>query len=44
VGVEAAGEIAQIGAGVSEFKPGDPVVMYGALTCGTCPACREGAR
>jgi alcohol dehydrogenase len=42
VGVEAAGEIAQIGAGVSEFKPGDPVVMYGALTCGTCPACREG--
>ena len=22
--------------------PGDPVVMYGALTCGTCKACREG--
>jgi alcohol dehydrogenase len=42
VGVEAAGEIAQIGAGVSGFKAGDPVVMYGALTCGTCPACREG--
>jgi len=41
VGVEAAGEIAAAGAGVA-FKPGDPVVMYGALTCGTCPACREG--
>ncbi len=25
-----------------DFKPGDPVVMYGALTCGTCKACREG--
>ena len=42
VGVEAAGEIAAVGAGVTAFKLGDPVVMYGALTCGTCPACREG--
>jgi len=42
VGVEAAGEIAAVGAGVTAFKAGDPVVMYGALTCGTCPACREG--
>jgi alcohol dehydrogenase len=42
VGVEAAGEIVSAGASVSTFKPGDPVVMYGALTCGTCPACREG--
>jgi alcohol dehydrogenase len=42
VGAEAAGEIAAVGAGVTGFKPGDPVVMYGALTCGTCGACREG--
>jgi alcohol dehydrogenase len=42
VGVEAAGEIASLGAGVSTFKVGDPVVMYGALTCGKCPACKEG--
>src|SRR5260370_20997904 len=42
VGVEAAGEIAAVAAGVTAFKPGDPVVMYGALTCGTCKACREG--
>ena len=42
VGVEAAGEIAALGPGVGNFKVGDPVVMYGALTCGHCPACQEG--
>jgi alcohol dehydrogenase len=42
VGVEAAGEIAAVGSGTSGLRPGDPVVMYGALTCGTCKACREG--
>jgi alcohol dehydrogenase len=42
VGAEAAGEIAAVGSDVSVFKAGDPVVMYGALTCGTCKACREG--
>jgi alcohol dehydrogenase len=42
VGVEAAGEIVAIGAGVTSLKPGDHVVGYGGLTCGTCKACREG--
>jgi alcohol dehydrogenase len=42
VGAEAAGEIAEVGPEVASFKPGDRVVMYGALTCGTCKACREG--
>ncbi len=42
VGVEASGEVAALGAGVTAFKIGDPVVMYGALTCGTCKACRAG--
>ena len=42
VGVEASGEIVAVGEGVTGFKPGDPVVMYGALTCGVCKACREG--
>src|SRR6187200_2057086 len=42
VGAEAAGEIAAVGGGVTGFKPGDPVVMYGALTCGACKACQEG--
>jgi alcohol dehydrogenase len=41
VGAEAAGEVAAVGPGAA-LAPGDPVVMYGALTCGTCKACREG--
>ncbi len=42
VGAEASGEIATVGAGVTRFRPGQKVVMYGALTCGTCPACQAG--
>src|SRR5712672_2342958 len=42
VGAEAAGEITAVGADVSAFKPGDHVVMYGALTWGVCKACRDG--
>jgi alcohol dehydrogenase len=42
VGVEAAGEIAAVGPDTAGLRPGDPVVVYGALTCGTCKACREG--
>jgi NADPH:quinone reductase-like Zn-dependent oxidoreductase len=41
-GVEAAGEVVAVGAGVTRFQAGDPVVMYGADTCGECRACREG--
>src|ERR1700757_4050712 len=42
VGAEAGGEIAAVGPDVKDFKPGDRVVMYGALTCGVCRACRDG--
>ena len=42
VGVEGSGEIVSIGQGVTAFKPGDRIVMYGAMTCGRCVACREG--
>jgi alcohol dehydrogenase len=42
VGAEASGEIAALGGGVTSFKPGQKVVMYGAMTCGHCAACREG--
>ena len=42
VGAEAAGEIAAVAPDVTSLKPGDRGVMYGALTCGTCKACREG--
>ena len=42
VGAEASGEVAAVGASVGNFKRGDKVVMYGAMTCGKCAACREG--
>jgi alcohol dehydrogenase len=42
VGAEASGEIAAVGEGVTKFKPGQKVAMYGALTCGVCKACQEG--
>jgi alcohol dehydrogenase len=42
VGAEASGEVAAVGAGVTQFKAGQKVVMYGAMTCGHCAACREG--
>ena len=42
VGVEASGEIAAVGEGVTRFKAGDPVTMYGAETCGHCKACLKG--
>ena len=38
VGAEASGEIAAVGAGSTNFKVGDKVVMYGAMTCGRCAA------
>ena len=42
VGAEAAGEVAAVGPDVTAFQRGDRVVMYSALTCGACRACREG--
>src|SRR5262249_24393690 len=42
VGAEAAGEIAAAGAGTAGLAVGDPVVMYGGLTCASCAACRAG--
>ena len=42
VGAEASGEVVEIGEAVTRFKRGQKVVMYGALTCGSCRACIEG--
>jgi alcohol dehydrogenase len=42
VGVEASGEVASAGRGVTDFETGDKVVMYGAMTCGKCAACCDG--
>jgi len=42
VAAEAAAEVVAIGPGVTNVTPGDRVVPYSALTCGTCPACLAG--
>ena len=41
-GAEAGGAVVKTGAGVSHLDEGDVVAIYGAHTCGTCRACREG--
>ncbi len=42
VGHECAGEVAEVGANVTEARVGDHVVMSFVATCGTCPACSKG--
>lgn len=41
-GHEVAGEIAEVGEGVSGFAPGDRVVFMPQVTCGACYPCRHG--
>lgn len=41
-GHELAGTVAEIGAGVAGFAPGDTVVADSRFWCGECPACRAG--
>jgi NADPH:quinone reductase-like Zn-dependent oxidoreductase len=40
VGAEAVGEMVALGHDVSGFAPGDRVVPYAAIICGTCRFCR----
>jgi len=35
-GADGAGDVVEVGAGVSEFKPGDRVVINANLGCGKC--------
>jgi NADPH:quinone reductase-like Zn-dependent oxidoreductase len=42
VGAEASAEVVAVGSSVTTIKPGDRVVPYAALTCGTCRACLRG--
>ncbi|NUU22418.1 MAG: NAD(P)-dependent alcohol dehydrogenase [Streptomycetaceae bacterium] len=42
LGHEGAGTVAALGSGVTGFKIGDPVAVYGPWGCGTCAKCAEG--
>ncbi|MDI3298025.1 MAG: zinc-binding dehydrogenase [Bacillota bacterium] len=41
-GVDAAGEVAAVAPGVTDWEPGERVAVLPWLTCGRCPACRRG--
>ncbi|MBM3504850.1 MAG: zinc-binding dehydrogenase [Alphaproteobacteria bacterium] len=42
LGVDAAGEVAKVGAGVTQWKKGDRVAPHFVLSCGTCANCLKG--
>ncbi|WP_191083704.1 zinc-binding dehydrogenase [Roseococcus microcysteis] len=42
VGAEAVGEVTSVGEGVTALRPGQRVVPYGGMTCGTCKHCLAG--
>jgi L-iditol 2-dehydrogenase len=44
MGHEAAGEIVEIGSGVTSVRTGDRVALRSILPCGECRLCREGRR
>ncbi|WP_033294830.1 alcohol dehydrogenase catalytic domain-containing protein [Amycolatopsis jejuensis] len=41
-GVDPAGEIAEVGPGVTGWRPGDRVAVYPVIACGVCEFCRDG--
>jgi S-(hydroxymethyl)glutathione dehydrogenase/alcohol dehydrogenase len=43
-GHEAAGVVTEVGEGVSDFAPGDRVVITLVRNCGTCPCCERNLR
>ena len=43
MGVDAAGAVADVGAGVTAFGVGDRVAPHFMLSCGACADCRDGA-
>lgn len=42
-GHEIAGTVVETGVAVEGWQAGDRVACFGQVTCGACPACREGA-
>lgn len=41
-GGDVAGEVVEVGSGVTSARPGDRVVIYGGLSCGACEYCLRG--
>lgn len=41
MGHEVAGEVVAVGAGVTDFEPGDRVAVYNFVTCNACVHCRS---
>lgn len=41
-GGDIAGEVAEVGSAVTAIRVGDPVTIYGGLSCGTCEYCLAG--
>lgn len=44
IGHEFAGDIAEIGAGVTKYSVGERVTVYPVIFCGQCYACRDGRK
>jgi propanol-preferring alcohol dehydrogenase len=42
MGHENSGYVSEIGDSVTGFSKGDPILVYGAVGCGTCEFCRKG--
>lgn len=42
LGSDGAGVVDAVGEGVTNVHPGDEVVLYPIVACGTCPACQAG--
>jgi NADPH:quinone reductase-like Zn-dependent oxidoreductase len=42
LGSDGAGEVEAVGTDVSDFRPGDRVMLNPGISCGQCPACLEG--